>query len=396
MFTHMEELMAIIMAGGRGERLSVLSQERAKPAIPFAGRYRIIDFVLSNCVNSGIHKVIVLTQYQPTSITEHIGVGTPWGLVPPDRGIRMLQPFRAPERGRDWYRGTADAVRQNLESIEEEKVKDVLILSGDHVYKIDYTPMLKAHRANNADVTLAVTRIPQEELHRFGTVSTNKRGRVINFQEKVKRPESNLVSMGVYLFKKKLLRQYLEANSGDDFGRHIFPEMVGKKGIYTYTFEGYWRDIGTVASYWQANMDMISMPQTFLYDTSWPIHTKEFEQPPSRISDTANVVDCLLSGGCVIQGHVEHCVISPGVKIARGAVVRDSIIMHGSHIGRDSVVDRAILDEGVAVEENCHIGYGSDYLNNRQRPRILSAGLTLISKHTKIPAGVTIGRNVTV
>jgi glucose-1-phosphate adenylyltransferase len=321
-------------------------------------------------------------------------VGTPWGLVPPDRKIRFLQPFLAPERGRDWYKGTADAVRQNLDAIEAEDVDYVLILSGDHVYKMDYRPMLERHQSARADVTLAVTQIPQEELYRFGTVVMNKKGRVIKFQEKIKKPQGNLASMGVYIFKKDLLRKWLDTIPDDDFGKHIFPKMVDKGKIYTYIFDGYWRDIGTVASYWQANMDMISMPQSFLYDPNWPIHTKEQETSPSRISDTANVVDCLLSGGCIIEGHVEHSLLSPRVRIARGAVVRDSVIMTDTVIGRDSVVDRAILDEGVFVEEGCHIGYGSDYQANRQRPRISSTGLTLISKNTRIPSGVTIGRNL--
>jgi glucose-1-phosphate adenylyltransferase len=392
----MDKLLAVIMVGGRGERLSILSQERAKPAVPFAGKYRIIDFVLSNCVNSGVYNVLVLTQYQPTSITEHIGVGTPWGLVPPDRKIRLLQPFPAPERGRDWYTGTADAVRQNLDSIDAEEADYVLILSGDHVYKMDYRPMLETHKANHADVTLAVTPIPEEELYRFGTVVVNQKGRVIKFQEKIKKPQSNLASMGVYIFKKDLLRNWLETSAEDDFGRHIFPKMVENAKIYTYTFDSYWRDIGTVASYWQANMDMISMPQSFLYDVNWPIYTKELETPPSRISDRANVVDCLLATGCIIEGHVEHSILSPRVRIARGAVVRDSVLMSDTVIGRDSVVDRAILDEGVIVEEGCHIGYGSDYHASRQRPRISSTGLTLISKNTKIPSGVTIGRDLTI
>lgn len=392
----MDKLLAVIMVGGRGERLSILAQERAKPAVPFAGKYRIIDFVLSNCVHSGVHNVLLLTQYQPTSITEHIGVGTPWGLVPPDRKIRLLQPFPAPERGRDWYKGTADAVRQNLESIEEEDFDYILVLSGDHVYKMDYRPMLEIHKTKRADVTLAVTPIPEEELYRFGTVVINKKGRVIKFQEKIKKPQSNFASMGVYIFKKDLLRKWLETSAEEDFGSDIFPKMTEKGRIYTYIYDGYWRDIGTVASYWQANMDMISMPQSFLYDVNWPIYTKELETPPSRISDRANVVDCLLGTGCIIEGHVEHTILSPRVHIARGAVVRNSVIMSDTNIGRDSVVDRAILDEGVVVGEGCHIGYGSDYRANRQRPRISSTGLTLISKHTKIPSGVTIGRNLTV
>ncbi len=392
----MDKLLAVIMAGGRGQRLSILAEERAKPAVPFAGKYRIIDFVLSNCANSGIHNVLVLTQYQPISITEHIGEGRPWGLVPPDRKIRLLQPFLAPEKGRNWYKGTADAVRQNLEGIEAEEADYVLILSGDHVYKMNFLPMLEAHKASRADATLAIIQIPREELYRFGTVVVNGNGRVTKFQEKSRKPQGNLASMGIYIFKKELLGDWLKTIPDDDFGTHIFPKMIDNAKIYTHIFDGYWRDIGTVASYWQANMDMISMPQSFLYDTKWPIHTREFEKPPSRISETANVVDCLLSSGCIIEGHVEHSILSPMVHIARGAVVRDSVIIHGTVVGRDSVVDRAILDEEVTVGEGCHIGYGSELQVNRQRPRISSTGLTLISKHTKIPAGVTIGRNLVI
>jgi glucose-1-phosphate adenylyltransferase len=392
----MEKLMAVIMAGGRGQRLNILAEERAKPAVPFAGKYRIIDFVLSNCVNSGIYNVLLLTQYQPISITEHIGEGRPWGLVPPDRKIRILQPFLAPEKGRDWYKGTADAVCQNLDSIEAEDTDNVLILSGDHIYKMDYRPMFESHQANNADVTLAVTRVPAAELYRFGTVVVNAEGRVTRFQEKVKKPQGDLVSMGVYIFKKDRLREWLKSTPGDDFGTHIFPALVGEARIFTYIFDGYWRDIGTLMSYWQANIDMISMPLSFLYDAAWTIHTKEVEKPPSRISATANVVDCLLSSGCVIEGHVEHSVLSPRVQVARGAVVRNSVIMHNTLVDRDSVVDRAIMDEGVVIGEGCHIGYGSDYRSDRQRFMASNSGLTLISKNTKIPPGVTIGRNLIV
>ncbi|OGO42699.1 MAG: hypothetical protein A2137_03540 [Chloroflexi bacterium RBG_16_58_8] len=390
----MEKVLAVIMAGGRGERLSALSRERAKPAVPFAGKYRIIDFVLSNCVNSGLYQVIVLTQYQPASIIEHIGEGRPWGLVPPDRSIRLLQPFPAPERGRDWYKGTADAVFQNLDRIEVENVEDVLILSGDHVYKMDFRPMLEFHRKSRADITLAVTPIAKEELHRFGTVVVDKKGRISRFQEKVKKPQSNLASMGVYVFKKSVLRPCLEAAGAHDFGRDILPRLAAEGKLFAYTFDGYWRDIGTVSSYWQANMDMISMNPSFLYDAAWTIHTKESEKPPTRISATANVVDCLLASGCIIEGHVEHSILSPRVSVGKGAVVRDSIIMNDTIIGRDSVVDLAILDETVTVAESCHVGYGSDHLTIRKRPRISTSGLTLISKNTRIPAGVTIGRDL--
>ncbi|MCJ7605142.1 MAG: sugar phosphate nucleotidyltransferase [Dehalococcoidales bacterium] len=389
----MHRLLSVILAGGMGERLSILSQERAKPAVPFAGKYRIIDFTLSNCVNSGAYNLIVLTQYQPVSLTEHIGVGAPWGLVPPNRNIRLLQPYLAREEGRDWYKGTGDAVFQNLDRIEGEDVDEVLVLSGDHVYKMDYSGMLEFHREKSAGITLAVTRMPEEELHRFGTVVTNEDGRITKFQEKVKNPQSNLVSMGVYIFSIGMLRQCLEGRSGHDFGRNVFPKIASTGKLFTYQYDGYWRDIGTVDSYWQANMEILAMSQSFLADDDWPIYTKEVEGPPTKIGDNATVTNTLLSHGCKIEGHIERSIISPGVHVAEGAVVRDSIIMDDTQIGRNCIIDRAILDKEIIIEPDSHIGYGDDYRVNKAMPSILSSGLTLIGKHTVIPSGYCVGRN---
>jgi len=366
----MENVLSIILAGGQGERLSILSQERAKPAVPFAGKYRIIDFTLSNCVNSGIGKVFILTQYQPLSLAEHIGIGTPWGLVPPDRSIRLLQPYLAREEGRDWYRGTADAV-----------------------YQMDYSKMLQFHRENGADVTLAVTPFPEEELHRFGTVVTDEKGQVTRFQEKVKQPQSNLVSMGVYLFKKDILTQWLEGGNRKDFGRNIFPKMAKKDRIFAYTFDGYWRDIGTVESYWQANMEILAMSPVFLANAHWPIHTVEEERSPTLVYGTARVVNSLLCNGCIIQGRVENSILSSGVMVAEGAVVKDSIIMSDTVIGQDSVIDRSILDKEVSVESGCYIGFGDDFQANRKSPKVLNTGLTLVGKRAGIPRETKIGRN---
>ncbi len=389
----MHRLLAVILAGGTGERLSILSQERAKPAVPFAGKYRIIDFSLSNCVNSGVFNVIVLTQYQPVSLTEHIGVGSPWGLVPPDRNVRLLQPYLAREEGRDWYKGTADAVHQNLDRIEAEDIDEVLILSGDHVYKMDYSEMLEFHRTNNADVTLAVTRMPEDELYRFGTVVTDEKGQIARFQEKVKNPQSNLVSMGVYLFNTSTLREWLDNRTGHDFGRNIFPKMADKGRMFAFSFDGYWRDIGTVDSLWQSNMEILAISQSFLADIDWPLYTKEVEVPPTKVGDAATVTNCLLSSGCKIDGHVEHSIISPGVQVAEGAVVKDSIIMDNTVIGRNSTIDRSILDKEVTVEADCHIGFGDDFRINRANPQVLSTGLSIIGKHSVIPSGCKIGRN---
>jgi glucose-1-phosphate adenylyltransferase len=389
----MQGLLAVILAGGMGERLSILAQGRAKPAVPFAGKYRIIDFSLSNCVNSGIYNVIVLTQYQPVSLTEHIGIGAPWGLVPPDRGVRLLQPYLAREEGRDWYKGTADAVYQNLDRIEAEDISEVLVLSGDHIYKMDYTPMLDFHRENQADVTIAVTRMPEEELQRFGTVLVDEKGQVTRFREKVKHPESDLVSMGVYIFNKGILRQWLEGRAGHDFGRNIFPKMTNKGRIFAHVFNGYWRDIGTVDTYWQANMEMLEMYQSFLADADWPTYTKESEFPPTKICKTGSINNCLVASGCAIEGHVNNSIISSGAKIAEGAVVKDSIIMEGTEVRRNSNIDRSILDKEVVVESDCHIGFGSDFRINRISPNVLNTGLTIVGKRTVIPTGYKIGRN---
>ena len=389
----MQRLLAIILAGGSGERLSILAQERVKPAVPFAGKYRIIDFTLSNCVNSGVHNIIVLTQYQPVSLTEHIGIGTPWGLSGPDRNIRLLQPYLAREEGRDWYKGTADAVYQNLNRVVAENADEVLILSGDHIYKMDYSPMLTFHHKNEADVTLAVTPMPKEDLYRFGTVIINENGQVTRFQEKVKNPLTNLVSMGIYLFNTKTLRQWLEVREGHDFGRDVFPRMVGQGRIFAYTFDGYWRDIGTVESYWQANMEILSMAQSFLADTGWPVHTREGEWPPTKVGDNATVTNSLMAGGCIIDGHIEHSIIFPGVRVAEGAIIKDSIIMEKTQIGRNSIIDRSILDKEITIGPNSQVGFGDDYRINRLNADVLNTGLTIIGKRSVIPANYKIGRN---
>ncbi|MFC1919087.1 glucose-1-phosphate adenylyltransferase [Chloroflexota bacterium] len=397
----MENVSAVILAGGRGERLSVLAQERTKPAIPFAGRYRIIDFTLSNCVNSGIHSVAVLTQYRPRSLDEHIGIGAAWGLATPDRGIRLLQPYLAREEGRDWYKGTADAVHQNIQHIEETTAELVLVLSGDHVYKMDYSWMLKFHEEKQADVTLAFTRLPKEELHQFGTITTNAEGRVVQFQEKVKQPKSDMVSMGIYLFKKEVLQRCLEEDanlrsSRHDFGRNVLPRIVaaGKHMVFAYDFQGYWRDVGTVQAYWQSNMDIIEMsPGGFLSEADWPIRTSEVERPPAIFPKKAKVVKSLISNGCTIEGDVEHSILSPGVIVSEGATVKDSIVMSDSIIGSNTVIDRSILDKEVVVEAGCHIGFGTDFQVNRREPKAINSGITVVGKNAKIPPGIRIGRN---
>jgi len=395
----LDNIVAIILAGGQGERLGILAVERTKPAIPFAGKYRIIDFTLSNCVNSGIYNVAVLTQYQPRSLTDHIGIGLPWGFARPDGKIQLLHPYLAREEGRDWYRGTADAVYQNLQYIEEQGVGLVLILSGDHVYKMDYADMVRFHEKNQAEVTLAVTRLPREELHEFGTVTMDESGQVTGFQEKVKEPKSDFVSMGVYLFQKDILRQLLEEDaqrrsSKHDFGRNIFPQLVGNCRLFAYNFEGYWRDVGTIRSYWEANMKLLEVPPSITFSPDWPIRTKEDEpNPPALISQRGEVINSMISHGCVIEGRVENSVLSPGVRVAPHAVVKHSIIMNNTVIGRESVVDYSILDKEVVVEPNCYIGFGDDFQPNKEEPKALNSGITVVGKGARIPEGITIGRN---
>ena len=396
----MDKTLAIILAGGRGERLGILAHERTKPAIPFAGKYRIIDFTLSNCVNSGISKVAVLTQYQPLSLVDHIGIGAPWGLAHVDgSGMRLLQPYLAREEGRDWYKGTADAVYQNLQYIEDQRAKLVLILSGDHIYRMDYSDMVEFHKKNQADITLAATPMPYEELSRFGTVTVDEEGRITAFHEKVKKPESNLVSMGVYLFNKDVLSRCLEEDaqlrsSRHDFGRNVLPRIVaGNYKAYAYNFHGYWRDVGTMATYWEANMDVLELHSSLLFDTDWPIRTKEELRPPAFVSQKGRIVNSMISSGCVIEGRVEHSVLSPGVRIAEGAVVKDSIILSDSVVGPRTVVDYSILDKEVVVEAGCHLGCGDNFQINRREPQVANTGITVIGKRAKVPAGVKIGRN---
>jgi glucose-1-phosphate adenylyltransferase len=353
----------------------------------------MIDFTLSNCVNSHIDNIIVLTQYEPVSLTEHVGIGAPWGLASPNRSIRLLQPYLAREAGRDWYKGTADAVFQNLKHIEGEDADEVLILSGDHVYKMDYAPMLAFHRKNEADVTLAVTPMPKEELHRFGTVVTDEGGRITSFQEKVQNPKSNLASMGVYIFNLRKLREWLDIRLRNDFGRDVFPQMVNKNKLYGYRFNGYWRDIGTLESYWRANMEVLADSRSFLAQNGWPILTKDREVPPTKAGKSAEVKDCLLPSGCDIEGRVEHSVIFPGVQIAAGATVKDSIIMDDTRIWQNAVIDHAIIDKGVTIGADCRIGFGDDSRPNRLNPDVLRSGLTIIGKQAAIPTGYRIGRN---
>jgi glucose-1-phosphate adenylyltransferase len=390
--------MAVILAGGEGERLSILSQMRAKPAVPFGGKYRIIDFTLSNCVNSGITDVIVLTQYDPRSLNDHIGLGRPWDLDRNTGGVKLLQPYIARGRLAEWYRGTADAVLRNLNVIERAAGDIVLVLAGDHIYKMDYQPFVAAHRRRRADVTIAVRRVPLAEASRMGILALDDQDRVTEWQEKPKQPKSDLASMGVYVFSKKSLRRWLSEDRVD-FGGNVIPAMLEAGArVYGYRYKGYWQDVGTIQSYWEANMALLDDdPELDLSDKEWVIHTRSEERAPARVGPTAQVHRSLISHGCEIAGTVVNSVLSPGVRVDVGAVVRDSIVMFDSVIRSGAVVDRAILDKEVVVGPGAIVGDGPhDDRPNKQEPGRLNTGITVVGKRAIVPRGVRIGRNVKV
>jgi glucose-1-phosphate adenylyltransferase len=388
--------MAVILAGGEGERLSILSQKRAKPAVPFGGKYRIIDFTLSNCVNSDITDVVVLTQYNPRSLNDHIGLGRPWDLDRNYGGVKLRQPYIARGRVAEWYRGTADAVLQNLSELEHADADTILVLAGDHIYKMDYQPFVQAHRRRRADVTIAVRHVPLADASRMGVLALDDNDRVIDWQEKPKQPKSDLASMGVYVFSKKALRAWLRDDLVD-FGRHVIPAMLEANArVFGYAFDGYWQDVGTIQSYWESNMALLAdSPEFDLYDQDWVIHTRSEERAPAKIGPTAQVHRSLVSHGCQINGMVVNSVLSPGVRVEMGAVVRDSIIMFDCVIRAGAVVDRSILDKEVVVGQGAIVGDGPDFDRpNKKEPNRLNTGITVVGKRAVIPRGARLGRNV--
>jgi len=390
-------VLAVILAGGEGERLSILSSVRAKPAVPFGGKYRIIDFTLSNCVNSGVDSVVVLTQYNPRSLNDHIGLGRPWDLDRSQGGVRMLQPYIKRGRVAEWYTGTADAVYQNI-NVVERGGDTVLILAGDHIYKMDYQPFLAAHRRKRADVTIAVRRVPIAEASRMGVLALDDTDKVTEWQEKPKVPKSDLASMGVYVFSKRALIKFLSEGLRD-FGANVIPAMLeAGSRVYGYRFDGYWQDVGTIQSFWEANMALLDdNPGLDLYDREWLIHTRSEERAPAKIGPTAQVHRSMISHGCVINGTVVNSVLSPGVRVDVGAVVRDSIVMFDTVIRSGAVVDRAILDKEVVVGQGAIVGDGPyDDTPNKQEPSRLNTGITVVGKQSVIPRGARIGRNVKV
>ncbi len=395
----MRDVVAMILAGGQGTRLSVLSEKRAKPAVPFGGKYRIIDFTLSNCVNSGIYTVGVLTQYRPFSLIDHIGIGKYWDLDRLTGGVKILQPYEGRE-GFDWYKGTADAIYQNLDFIDRYYPEYVIILSGDHIYKMDYNTIITFHKENKADVTISTIEVPWEEANRFGIITIDERGKILRFQEKPPKPESNLASMGIYVFTFEFLKDVVtkdahNPSSSHDFGKDIIPAIIGTSSVYAYKFNGYWRDVGTIQSYWEANMDLLKdLPPLDLYDPQSIIYTRSEEEPPVKFSLKSKVKRSLLSNGCIVEGEVINSVLSPGVYVEEGAVVKDSIVMSFTRIKKKAYLDRVILDKYVVVGEETYMGYGDDNTPNKLEPDKLNTGITIAGKGAKIPKGLKIGKNV--
>jgi glucose-1-phosphate adenylyltransferase len=389
-------VLAIILAGGEGRRLSILSQKRAKPAVPFAGKYRIIDFTLSNCANSGIYTVGIPTQYRPRSLNDHIRTGAPWDMDRMSGGVTLLQPYLG-RSDSDWYAGNADAVQQNFDFVRHNRPEMVLILSGDHIYKMDYDRMISFHTENQADLTVATATVTLEEASRYGILETDDSYRVIGFEEKPAMPKSRLASMGVYIFNTEVLSDMLKADAADpnssrDFGRDIVPKMILQQRVFAYPFSSYWVDVGTIQAYWEAHMDLLSdNPPLDLNDRTWIIHTRSEERPPVNIRTGALVMHSLITDGCMIEGTVEYSVLSPGVRVERGAVVRYSIVMTDTVIRASALVDRVILDKNVEIGASAQVGYGADYSPNRVTD--LSSGLTLIGKGTVVPPNIKIGRN---
>ena len=394
-----KEMIAMLLAGGQGSRLGVLTSKMAKPAVAFGGKYRIIDFPLSNCINSGIDTVGVLTQYQPLRLNTHIGIGIPWDLDRNVGGVTVLPPYEKSTNS-EWYTGTANAIYQNLEYMEQYNPDYVLILSGDHIYKMDYKIMLDYHKANNADITIAAMPVPIEEAKRFGIVVTDDDNRITEFEEKPENPKSNLASMGIYIFSWKVLKNALIALKDQnecDFGKHVIPYCFeNNKRLFAYEYNGYWKDVGTLNSCWEANMELIDIIPVFnLYEEFWKIYTRTDAIPPQYISSDAFIEKSIIGDGSEIYGKVYNSVIGSGVVIEEGAVVRDSIIMQDTVIGKNTSVEKAIIAEEVVIGDNVEIGVGEE-AENVLKPKIYNSGLVTIGECTVIPDGVKIGKNTAV
>ncbi|QCX33359.1 glucose-1-phosphate adenylyltransferase [Caloramator sp. E03] len=396
-----KECIAMLLAGGQGNRLGILTKNIAKPAIPFGGKYRIIDFTLSNCTNSGIDTVGVLTQYRPLKLNAYIGTGQPWDLDRVNGGVYILPPYLKSKRG-EWYKGTANAIYQNIEFIEQYNPKYVLILSGDHIYKMDYSSMIRYHKEKNADATIAVINVPIKDASRFGIMNTNDDNKIYEFEEKPKHPKSNKASMGIYVFTWEVLKEYLvkdelNSNSEKDFGKNVIPNMLlDGLNLYAYPFEGYWKDVGTIQSYFEANMDLLETPPVFdLYDPKWRIYGRNPIQPPHFASKNSQIKKSIITEGCTVYGKVYHSVVFYGVHIGENSEVVNSIIMPNVRIGNNTKIYNSIIGEGAVIGDSCQIGVG-DIKPNKLAPNIYSSGITVIINEIIIDHETTIGKNVVI
>ena len=389
----------MLLAGGQGSRLGVLTAKVAKPAVAFGGKYRIIDFPLSNCINSGIDTVGVLTQYQPLRLNTHIGIGIPWDLDRNSGGVTVLPPYEKSNNS-EWYSGTANAIFQNMNYMEQYHPEYVLILSGDHIYKMDYEVMLDFHKENHADVTIATMPVPIEEASRFGIVIADKNKKIMDFEEKPEKPRSNLASMGIYIFSWDTLKEALYAmkdQSGCDFGKQIIPYChENGKRLFAYEYNGYWKDVGTLGSYWEANMELIDLiPEFNLYEEYWKIYTKSDIIEPQYLSADSVVEKSIIGEGTEVYGEVHNSVIGAGVTIGRGAVIRDSIVMKGTTIGENAIIDKSIIAENCQVGANTELGIGEE-APNKLNASIYSFGLVTVGEDSVIPDGVKIGKNTAI
>lgn len=391
----------MLLAGGQGSRLGVLTRKVAKPAVAYGGRFRIIDFPLSNCINSGVDTVGVLTQYQPLRLNQHIGIGIPWDLDKKNGGVTILPPHVKSGDSGEWFAGTANAIYQNIDFIDSNNPEYVLILSGDHIYKMDYSEMLRFHKKNGAAATIAVMEVPMEEASRFGIMNTQEGDKIYEFEEKPEKPKSNLASMGIYIFTWDRLREALiEDNSihpDSDFGKHIIPKILDEgQPMYAWRFSGYWKDVGTIQSYWESNMDLIrTLPEFNLYENFWKIYTNSDHQPPHYLAPTSRVEEALITDGCEVYGEVYRSILGPDVIVEKGAVIMDSIIMAGTVIGEGSVIQTCILDEKCRVGKGVKMGFGEN-IPNEAKPNIYQTGITVMGMHSSVPDGVTLGKNCVV
>ena len=384
-----KDCVAMILAGGQGSRLGALTKNVAKPAVPFGGKYRIIDFPLSNCVHSGINTVGVLTQYQPLELNRYIGNGNPWDLDRSHGGVYVLPPYQTAKAG-EWYKGTANAIYQNLSFLESFKPENVLILSGDHIYKMHYGEMLKAHKESGAAVTIAVMPVPWEEASRFGIMNVDEEGTITDFEEKPAEPKSNLASMGIYIFTYEVLKKYLEADerdpsSANDFGKNIIPTMLenGEKMV-SFRFEGYWKDVGTIHSLWEANMDLVDQPPKFdLNDRSWSIYSRNMALAPQYVGQNAKITNSTVTEGCFIDGEIKHSVIFGGVELGEGSVVSDSVIMPGAKIGKNVVIEKAVIGADAVIGDGAKVGVNSSD-DNKYASKLCTNDLVLIESGAEV------------